>query len=62
MNNLKAQVRELKNFKKPSILYKSFVGGKAKCNKGYKLGIPVDIKNVTTTGWATQLDFECDAK
>jgi len=28
MSNLKAQFRELKNFKKPSMLYKSFVGKK----------------------------------
>ena len=44
MSNLKAQVRELKNLKKPSMLYKSFVGKKAKCNKAYKLGVPVGIK------------------
>eukprot|EP00957_Ditylum_brightwellii_P080868 6151385-Ditylum_brightwellii.AAC.1 len=62
MSNLKAQARELKNLKKPSVLYKSFIGKKAKCNKAYKLGVPVDITNVITTGWATQLDFECDAK
>eukprot|EP00957_Ditylum_brightwellii_P090596 6899735-Ditylum_brightwellii.AAC.1 len=62
MNNLKAQVRELKSFKQPSMLYKSFVGEKAKCNQGYKLGIPDDIKNSIMIGWATQLDFEYDAK
>eukprot|EP00957_Ditylum_brightwellii_P035525 2693588-Ditylum_brightwellii.AAC.1 len=62
MSNLKAQVRKLKNLKKPSMLYKSFIGKKAKCNKAYELGVLVDIKNVITTDWATQLDFECDAK
>ena len=62
IEDLACKVREYKKMKKPGALYVLFVGMKAKKEKKYEVGVPVVVKDIFTTGWATQIDFQCCAR